>query len=347
MKTFWAFIVRRIREYIFLVTTLPFATFFIVLVAIGFNNDFLPLAALLFLAMLSIMQWIAGVEIRRTNKILKTNYPLVQKWFSHPFFSWEGVKERITSLRSWMAILYVICAFGVSIGGFILLTIGATSFFAVLLALSLISVGSFTRTFELLTSQNGDQSTELTRIYFNFFGDTQEFRLRISGLQNLNIKYDPVISGTIDSAIAITVCIVLSLLAFWLALAVSRVIPPLVEGLLSGIFLPQFQSSVQKLTTRGNVNEQQVQEAMGKKSLQPQISVLSNREREILALMAQGKSNAGIAKSLSITEGSVEKHVSNILSKLDIKQGEEIHRRVLAVLTYLGINHRKGSSDKV
>jgi DNA-binding NarL/FixJ family response regulator len=54
--------------------------------------------------------------------------------------------------------------------------------------------------------------------------------------------------------------------------------------------------------------------------------------------MAEGKSNAGIAKSLYITEGSVEKHVSSILSKLGLTVEAENHRRVLAVLTYLGLN---------
>jgi DNA-binding NarL/FixJ family response regulator len=53
--------------------------------------------------------------------------------------------------------------------------------------------------------------------------------------------------------------------------------------------------------------------------------------------MAQGKSNAGIAKTLYITEGSVEKHVSNILSKLGLTTEAENHRRVLAVLKYLGM----------
>lgn len=53
--------------------------------------------------------------------------------------------------------------------------------------------------------------------------------------------------------------------------------------------------------------------------------------------MAQGKSNAGIAKALYITEGSVEKHISSILLKLGLPVEEENHRRVLAVLKYLGI----------
>ena len=90
------------------------------------------------------------------------------------------------------------------------------------------------------------------------------------------------------------------------------------------------------------MSEREIREAMDKESLQPQLSELSKREREILALMAQGKSNSGIAKVLYITEGSVEKHISSILNKLDLAVEEENHRRVLAVLKYLGINTNSG-----
>ena len=58
--------------------------------------------------------------------------------------------------------------------------------------------------------------------------------------------------------------------------------------------------------------------------------------------MAQGKSNSGIAKSLYITEGSVEKHISSILSKLELNAEADSHRRVLAVLKYLGIDANNG-----
>jgi DNA-binding NarL/FixJ family response regulator len=63
---------------------------------------------------------------------------------------------------------------------------------------------------------------------------------------------------------------------------------------------------------------------------------LTPREREVLALMAEGRSNAGIASRLVITEGAVEKHVRSILSKLNLPATEDSHRRVLAVLTFLG-----------
>jgi len=62
---------------------------------------------------------------------------------------------------------------------------------------------------------------------------------------------------------------------------------------------------------------------------------LTPREREVLAMMAEGRSNAGIAEALVLTVGAVEKHVQSILSKLDLPQSSSDHRRVLAVLTYL------------
>jgi len=62
---------------------------------------------------------------------------------------------------------------------------------------------------------------------------------------------------------------------------------------------------------------------------------LTPREREVLGLMAEGRSNAGIAQSLVLTIGAVEKHVQSILSKLDLPQSAGDHRRVLAVLAYL------------
>lgn len=66
------------------------------------------------------------------------------------------------------------------------------------------------------------------------------------------------------------------------------------------------------------------------------LDVLSPREKEVLALMAEGRSNSGIAQELWVTEGTVEKHVGNILMKLRLPETDNVHRRVLAVLMFLG-----------
>lgn len=65
------------------------------------------------------------------------------------------------------------------------------------------------------------------------------------------------------------------------------------------------------------------------------LAPLSAREREVLSLMAEGRSNAGIAHRLFLAEGTVEKHVRAVLAKLDLPETEEDHRRVLAVVRYL------------
>lgn len=65
------------------------------------------------------------------------------------------------------------------------------------------------------------------------------------------------------------------------------------------------------------------------------LAELTAREREVLALMAEGRSNSGIAKALWLAGGTVEKHVKSILAKLDIQATDDDHRRVLAVLAFL------------
>ncbi|HKX15686.1 MAG TPA: response regulator transcription factor [Propionibacteriaceae bacterium] len=65
------------------------------------------------------------------------------------------------------------------------------------------------------------------------------------------------------------------------------------------------------------------------------LAELTTREREVLRLMAEGCTNAGIAKRLWLTERTIETHVRSILSKLDLPTGSDNHRRVLAVVTYL------------
>ena len=78
-----------------------------------------------------------------------------------------------------------------------------------------------------------------------------------------------------------------------------------------------------------------VADLVAAKRVRDPLDVLSPREREVLTLMAEGRSNAGIARQLWVTEGTVEKHVSSILGKLEVAETAEDHRRVLAVLTFL------------
>jgi DNA-binding NarL/FixJ family response regulator len=68
---------------------------------------------------------------------------------------------------------------------------------------------------------------------------------------------------------------------------------------------------------------------------QDRLAALTPRELEVLALIAEGRSNAGVAEQLVLTVGAVEKHVASILQKLRLPPSDDTHRRVLAVLAYL------------
>ncbi|GLF98816.1 response regulator transcription factor [Streptomyces yaizuensis] len=98
----------------------------------------------------------------------------------------------------------------------------------------------------------------------------------------------------------------------------------------------EFVDTVERIARGGAVVDPAlVRELVSVRRRQDPLDVLSAREREVLALMAEGRSNAGIAHRLWITEGTVEKHVRSLLAKLDLPEAVEDHRRVLAVITFL------------
>jgi DNA-binding NarL/FixJ family response regulator len=97
-----------------------------------------------------------------------------------------------------------------------------------------------------------------------------------------------------------------------------------------------FLDAVERIANGGSVVDPSLVKALvGASRRDDPLSELTAREREVLALMAEGRSNNGIAHRLYITEGAVEKHVRSILMKLHLPTTEDDHRRVLAVVTYL------------
>jgi DNA-binding NarL/FixJ family response regulator len=102
------------------------------------------------------------------------------------------------------------------------------------------------------------------------------------------------------------------------------------------IDVAQFIDTVQRIAAGASVVDPLlVQELVNARRRRDPLDVLSPREREVLALMAEGRSNAGIAGEIFVSEGTVEKHVRSILAKLDLPESESGHRRVLAVLRFL------------
>jgi DNA-binding NarL/FixJ family response regulator len=98
----------------------------------------------------------------------------------------------------------------------------------------------------------------------------------------------------------------------------------------------QFTETLERITRGASVVDPAlVQELVAARRAGDPLDLLTPREREVLSLMAEGRSNAGIGRLLWVTEGTIEKHVHSILGKLRLGETEDDHRRVLAVLTFL------------
>jgi DNA-binding NarL/FixJ family response regulator len=99
-----------------------------------------------------------------------------------------------------------------------------------------------------------------------------------------------------------------------------------------------FLDALRRVAAGGTVLDRQVvAELLAPREGGEALSGLTTREREVLALMAEGRSNTAIAESLVVTSGAVEKHITNIFAKLDLPACDDNHRRVLAVLAYLRV----------
>jgi DNA-binding NarL/FixJ family response regulator len=98
----------------------------------------------------------------------------------------------------------------------------------------------------------------------------------------------------------------------------------------------EFTDAVVRVAAGGTaLDPEVVAQLLGRSRKQDVLSGLTPREREVLGLMAEGRTNSAIARQLVVSDGAVEKHVSNIFLKLGLAPSDGDHRRVLAVLTYL------------
>jgi DNA-binding NarL/FixJ family response regulator len=101
--------------------------------------------------------------------------------------------------------------------------------------------------------------------------------------------------------------------------------------------IDEFLESIERLSRGGSVVDPSlVVELLAARAADEPLDGLTSREREVLALMAEGRTNAGIARRLWVTEGTVEKHVHSIFVKLRLPETADDHRRVLAVVAFLG-----------
>ncbi len=105
----------------------------------------------------------------------------------------------------------------------------------------------------------------------------------------------------------------------------------------------EFVDAVTRVAEGGTaLDPEVVAELVSSRAEDGPLSELTPRETEVLGLMAEGRSNAGIAEALVLTVGAVEKHIANIFGKLGLAQSDSDHRRVLAVLAYLKDGRQPG-----
>jgi len=100
--------------------------------------------------------------------------------------------------------------------------------------------------------------------------------------------------------------------------------------------LDALEDALDRVASGGSVIDPEVvAQLLGRRRKSDPVGALTPREREVLALMAEGRSNAAIAHDLVVGDGAVEKHIRNVFMKLDLPPSDEDHRRVLAVLAWL------------
>ena len=100
--------------------------------------------------------------------------------------------------------------------------------------------------------------------------------------------------------------------------------------------IPEFLDALDQVAAGGTVIDPDVvRELLTRRRVQAPLERLTTRERDVLGLIAEGRSNTAIARRLAVSDAAIAKHVNNILAKLDLPPASDDHRRVLAVLAYL------------
>ncbi|WP_062341250.1 MULTISPECIES: response regulator [Herbidospora] len=102
--------------------------------------------------------------------------------------------------------------------------------------------------------------------------------------------------------------------------------------------VPEFLDALRRVATGGTALDPEVVAQLLVRRHSDPLDRLTRREKEVLALIAEGRSNTGIAEALSVSESAVGKHINNIFAKLDLSGDDKDHRRVLAVLRFLRVS---------
>ncbi len=224
------------HERLFIVTTFPIALLAFWLVHMTFwGGGFLPFMLLLLLALLTAAEYFVDFEIRRTNKIMNADIEQpVRPWYSTPFWSWDGAKQRLTSSKAWFAIAYVFAAiFFSSIGVTILV------FFWISIAVLIFAFGVITPTdWSWVFNLNEQEATGK----LVFLVDPDKVQFRFNGTQSIDSEIPNQLTWAYTSGWTISICVLFILLNIFVIPVLAKHMRDVAANLLGTNALPDIFS---------------------------------------------------------------------------------------------------------
>ena len=194
------------NDRVFILSTFPIALLAFWLVQLTFwGGGFLPFMALMLLALLTVAEYFAAFEIRRTNTIMKSSIQQPDRpWYSEAFWSWEGVKQRLSSAKAWFAIAYVFAAIFFSTLGVSIMILFWLSVAVLLFSTGVINPSDWSWAYNL------NESEAVGKL--SFLVDSDKLQATFIGTQSIDSEIPSQITWVYTSGWTLTLCIFFILL---------------------------------------------------------------------------------------------------------------------------------------
>ena len=228
------------HDRLFIVTTFPIALLTFWLVQMTFwGGGFLPFMLLLLLVLLTAAEYFVEFEIRRTNKIMNADIEQpVRPWYSTPFWSWDGAKQRLTSSKAWFAIAYVLAAIFFSSIGVTILIFFWLSIAVLIFALGLITPANWSWVFNLNEQEAAGKLT--------FLIDPSKVQFTFNGTQSIDSEIPNQMTWGYTSGWTIAACLLFILLNIFVIPVLAKQMRDVVTNLLGASALPDsFAKAIQ------------------------------------------------------------------------------------------------------
>lgn len=220
------------QDRLFILTTFPVALFAFWLVQMTFwGGGFLPFMLLLLLALLTAAEYFVEFEVGRTNKILNANIEQpVRPWYSTPFWSWDGAKQRLTSSKAWFAIAYVFAAIFFSSIGVAILVFFWLSIAVLIFALGILTPSNWSWVYNL------NESEAVGKLSINV--DSDKVQAIFTGTQSIDSEIPSQITWAYTSGWTISLCLFFILLNIFFIPILAKHMRDLSANLLGANALP-------------------------------------------------------------------------------------------------------------